>query len=335
MTDPKRIEGATGATGGAGAFIACFVLVTLVSLALPGIVNRGGIFLAGLLMIDVVIALAFNFLFSTIGILSFGQAMFVIVGAYGAGIVVKVHSGLSLLPALAAAGAVSGIVALLVGLVALRRSEGTYFAVLTLAFASLAWLIIGKVDGLGRENGLTGITRPELNLFVTSIPLAQSDRFYYVIVVVCMALIALLWLATNSQFGRAARAIRLDQQRAAFLGINVQAYRLAAFVLAGTVTGLASGLLGPWTQALTPDLGLWVQSTRPILHSLLGGASFFWGPVLGSVVFAVLAYATRTLAGLTDFVTGGMLLVVVLAFPGGLLGLSHRLIAKIRGERMR
>ena len=316
-------------------FLACFIVILAISLALPSVVDRGIVFLAGLMMIDAVIALAFNFLFSTIGILSFGQAMFVIVGAYGAGFLVKTFTGLSLLPALAAAGAVSGVVAWLVGLIALRRSDGIYFAVLTLAFASLAWLVIGKLEWLGREDGLTGISRPELNLVFTSISLAPSDRFYYFIVAVCMALTAIMWLATNSQFGRAGRAIRLDPQRAAFLGINVRAYRLAAFVFTGAVTGVASGLLGPWTQVLTPDLGLWVQSTRPVLHALLGGAGFFWGPVLGTLVFAVLAYATRTLAGLTDLVTGGLLLVVVLAFPGGILGLAHRVIGKAWKGRAR
>lgn len=316
-------------------FLICFLAVSAVSLALPSVLNRGVVFLAGLLMIDIVVALAFNFLFSTVGILSFGQAMFVIVGAYGAGILIKTFSGLSILPALAAAGVVSGLVAFLVGFISLRRSEGTYFAVLTLAFASLVWLVIGKVDGLGRENGLTGIVRPELNLVFTSISLVQSDRFYYLIVVVCLALIAIIWLATNSQMGRAARAIRMDPQRAEFLGIDVQAYRLGAFVFAGAVTGIASGLLGPWTQVLTPDLGHWIQSTKPVLYALLGGASFFWGPIPGAVAFAVLAYLTRTLVGLTDLITGGLLLVVVLAFPGGILGILHRLLVKVRGAQER
>lgn len=319
--------------GGAGASVACFAVVLTVCLALPSVANGGIVFLAGLVLIDVVIALSFNFLFATIGILSFGQAMFVMVGAYGAGILIKTYPGLSILPALAAAGAASGLVALVIGYVALRRSEGTYFAVLTLAFASLVWIVVGKVEALGREDGLTGIVRPELGLAVESIPLAQGYRLYYFVVGFCATLVAILFLATRSQFGRAARAIRLDPQRAAFLGINVQAHRLAAFVFAGTVTGLAGGLLGPWTQVLTPDLGHWTQSTRPILHALLGGAGSFWGPALGSVVFALLAYLTRTLTGLTDLVTGGLLLAVVLAFPGGLLGLLQRLLARTRGGR--
>lgn len=320
-------------TSGRGAPIVGFVAMLAIGLTLPHVANGGVVFLAGLAMIDIVIALAFNFLFSTIGILSFGQSMFVIVGAYGAGFLIKSDTGISLLPALAAAGGLSGLVALVIGYVALRRSEGTYFAVLTLAFASLVWIVIGKVEAFGREDGLTGIVRPALSLGFTSLSLVEGNRFYYVVLSCCAALATVLFLATHSQFGRAARAIRLDPQRAAFLGINVQAYRLAAFVFAGIVTGLASGLLGSWTQVLTPDLGDWVQSTRPVLQTLLGGAGFFWGPVVGTIVFAGLSYATRTLAGLTDLVTGGLLLVVVLAFPGGVLGLLQRLLVRMQRSR--
>ena len=320
-------------TTGRSASISGFVAMLAVGLTLPFLANGGVVFLAGLLMIDIVIALAFNFLFSTIGILSFGQSMFVIVGAYGAGFLIKSDPGLSLLSALAVAGGLSGLVALVIGYVALRRSEGTYFAVLTLAFASLVWIVIGKMEAFGREDGLTSIVRPALSFGFTSLSLAEGNRFYYVIVTCCTVLAGILFLATHSQFGRAARAIKLDPQRAAFLGINVQAYRLAAFVFAGTITGLASGLLGSWTQVLTPDLGDWVQSTWPVLQTLLGGAGFFWGPVVGSIAFAALSYATRTLSGLTDLVTGGLLLIVVLAFPGGVLGLLHRLLVRMQRSR--
>ncbi|MFK0206292.1 branched-chain amino acid ABC transporter permease [Agrobacterium sp. NPDC090283] len=309
-------------------FLVGFVLVLVASLALPGLANRGIVFVAGVVMIDIVVALGFNFLLSTAGILSFGQAMFIIVGGYGAGIVIKTFTGLSVLPALAAAGLLSGLLAAIVGFIALRRVEGSYFAVLTLALSTLVYLSIGKIDLLGREDGLTGIGRPDLQLGFMSVSLTAGDRFYYLIVIVCMILTAIIWLVTKSQFGRAVRAIRHDPQRAAFLGINVQAFRLMAFVFAGTTTGIASALLGPWTQVLTTDLGHWAQSTEPILHVLLGGAGFFWGPALGAVVFAALAYMTRTLMGLSELVTGGLLLFVVLAFPGGLLGIASRMMGR-------
>ncbi|MBX3529441.1 MAG: branched-chain amino acid ABC transporter permease [Rhizobiaceae bacterium] len=315
-------------------FLAILALLAGAAVALPGIANPGIVFLAGLAVIEIVIALAFNFLFSTVGILSFGQAAFILVGAYGGAAAIK-FAGLSLLPALLVAGLVAGLLALAIGVVALRRVEGVYFAVLTLAFASLAYLTVGKVAVLGREDGLTGITRPAVDLGIVEIPVVATTSFYYFIVAVGVVLTAVMWFATNSQFGRVLRAIRQDQERAGFLGVNVQGYRLAAFVLAGAVTGIAGALLGPWTQIVTPDLGHWIQSTKPILQAMLGGAGFFWGPVVGAILFAVLTYATRTLVGITEIVTGGLLLAIVLAIPGGLLGLTGSLLRMIRRERSR
>lgn len=315
-------------------FLLTLFALGAVGFALPRFANPGIVFLAGVVVIEIVIALAFNFLFSTVGILSFGQAAFILAGAYGGAIAIK-FAGFGLLAALLGAGLVSGLLALAIGVVALRRVDGVYFAVLTLAFASLAYLVVGKIGVLGREDGLTGIARPGLDLGIVSISVSNTTHFYYFIVAVGVTLTAVMWLATNTQFGRVLRAIRQDPERSAFLGVNVQGFRLAAFVLAGAVTGIAGALLGPWTQIVTPDLGHWIQSTKPILHAMLGGASFFWGPAVGAIVFAILAYTTRTLVGITELVTGGLLLVVVLAIPGGLLGLSSAILRILKKRRAR
>lgn len=310
-------------------FLLTLAALAVFAVALPSFANPGIVFLAGLTVIEIVIALAFNFLFSTVGILSFGQAAFILVGAYGGAVAIK-YLGLSLLPALAGAGLLSGMLALAIGVIALRRVDGVYFAVLTLAFASLGYLTVGKVAMLGREDGLTGIIRPAIDLGFTSISVADTVHFYYLIVAVGVILTGILWLATNTQFGCVLKAIKQEPERAGFLGINVEAYRLAAFALAGAVTGIAGALLGPWTQIVTPDLGHWIQSTKPILHAMLGGAGFFWGPAVGAILFAILAYMTRTLVGITELVTGGLLLAVVLAIPGGLLGLSRSVLRLAR-----
>lgn len=313
-------------------FLLTLAALAVFAVALPSFANPGIVFLAGLTVIEIVIALAFNFLFSTVGILSFGQAAFILVGAYGGAVAIK-YAGLSLLPALAAAGLLSGLLALAIGVIALRRVDGVYFAVLTLAFASLGYLAVGKVAVLGREDGLTGIIRPEIDLGITSISVADTFHFYYLIVAVGVILTVIMWLATNTQFGRVLKAIKQEPERAGFLGVNVEAFRLAAFALAGAVTGIAGALLGPWTQIVTPDLGHWIQSTKPILHAMLGGAGFFWGPAVGAILFAILAYTTRTLVGITELVTGGLLLAVVLAIPGGLLGLSRSVLRMVNKRK--
>ena len=181
---------------------------------------------------------------------------------------------------------------------------------------------------MGRNDGLPGIRRPEIELGPWTLNLT-GDRYYYFIVVACAVLFAALWWISNSHLGRRFQAVRQDETRAAFLGINVARTRLLGFVLAGGITGVAGGLFAPWTQIVTPELAHWSNSAYPILFTLLGGAAFFWGPLVGAVVFAGIAWALRAQVGATDVVTGLLLLAVVLAMPGGILGLLATIKARL------
>jgi branched-chain amino acid transport system permease protein len=125
------------------------------------------------------------------------------------------------------------------------------------------------------------------------------------------------------------RAIRQDPERTAFLGIDVARLRLAAFAIAGGIASLAGALQAPWVQIVTPDSGGYLMSTQPMLSTLLGGAAYYWGPVIGTMLFFVLDQLTRALAGLSETVTGGVLLLLVLLAPDGVLGM----LARWRGAR--
>jgi branched-chain amino acid transport system permease protein len=230
---------------------------------------------------------------------------------------------------------VGGLLAGLVGAVALRRNEGVYFAILTLAFAELLHLLISNTALLGRNDGLSGLARPVLQLPGLQLDLRDGDRFYYLIVAVCGGLIALLRWTTGTPFGRALQAIKQDPERAEFLGIPVRLHRWAGFVIAGAVTALAGALVAPWAQIVTPELAHWSNSTNPILYTLLGGSAYFWGPVLGAVLLSAVFYLTRTLVGVSDLVTGLLLLGVVLSMPGGVLGLLDRWFVRRRAPEAR
>lgn len=294
----------------------------------PSVANRGLVFVAGMFWINVVFGMAFNLLFRTSGILSFGQAMFYAAGAYLLALVILKMPSMPFLLGLVVAGVVGAVLAALVGVVALRRTEGVYFSVLTLAFAELIHIVITKTTLLGRNDGLTGLTRPVIEAGPLRLDLAAGDAYYYFVMVACSLLIAVLWVVTRGPFGRAMSAIRQDPQRADFLGMPVQRYRLIAFAISGAVTAVAGALSAPWLQLVTPEVARWSNSTNPILYTLLGGSGFFWGPAVGAAILSAVFYLTRTLVGIADLVTGGMLLVVVLALPGGVLGLLSRL----RGE---
>lgn len=292
---------------------------------LPAFVNGGLVFLAGLVLINVVVALAFNLLFATTGLISFGQSLYVAAGAYTVGALQLYVPEVPFLLALLAGGLVGGAFALAVAFVSLQRSEGVYLAMLTLTFAELLHVVITKTTWLGRSDGLTNIPRPVLSLGSLRLDLTSLNAFYGLIVAVTALLVALLWWITHARLGRTLRAVKMDPARTAFLGVDVRAHRIAAFTISGAITALAGGLIGPWTQILTPELAQWQSSTAPLLHTLLGGSGFFWGPAVGAILFAAVEYGTRSLQGVSELVTGGMLLCVILLVPGGLVGILSRL----------
>lgn len=295
----------------------------LVALCVPGVLNRGLVFIAGMVWINAVFGLSFNLLFGLSGVLSFGQAMFFAAGAYAAAVLTQ-QMAVPFVAALLLAALVGGVLAALVGVVALRRSEGVYFAILTLAFAELLHLLIANTAFLGRNDGLAGLARPSLGFGSWRVDLAAGDNFYYFIVLACGLLIAFIRWIIDTPFGRALQAIKQDPERAEFLGIPVRLHRLVIFVLAGATTAAAGALIAPWAQIVTPELAHWSNSTNPILYTLLGGSAYFWGPVLGALVLSAVFYLTRTLVGMSDMVTGLLLLVVVVSLPGGILGLLAR-----------
>lgn len=299
------------------------LVVMALALCVPSLLNRGLVFIAGMIWINAVFGLSFNLLFGLSGVLSFGQAMFFAAGAYATAVLTQ-QLALPFLVALPLSALIGAALAALVGVVALRRSEGVYFAILTLAFAELIHLLIANTALLGRNDGLAGLTRPRLGLGGWQIDLAAGDNFYYFIVAICALLILFIRWVVGTSFGRALQAVKQDPERAEFLGIPVRLHRLVIFVLAGATTAAAGALVAPWAQIVTPDLAHWSNSTNPILYTLLGGSAYFWGPVLGAVVLSAVFYVTRTLVGMSDMVTGLLLLIVVVSLPGGILGLLSR-----------
>ena len=320
------------AFAGAGLRRDLLVLAVLVGLGClaPLLLNRGLVFIAGMVWINAVFGLSFNLLFGLSGVLSFGQAMFFAAGAYGVAVLTQAL-GLPFLLAWPLAGLAGAAIAALVGGVALRRTEGVYFAILTLSFAELLHLLVANTGFLGRNDGLSGLARPVIELGALSLDFTVGDRFYYFIVVACGLLIALVRWVIATPFGRALQAVKQEPERAEFLGIPVRLHRWAVFVFAGFTTAMAGALVAPWTQIVTPELAHWSNSTNPILYTLLGGSAYFWGPVLGAVLLSMVFYVTRTLVGISDLVTGLLLLSVVLALPGGVLGLLARWVGTASG----
>jgi len=296
------------------------ILLALAFASVPAWADKGLLFFCSVLLTHILFALSFNLIFGLSGFVSFGHAAFFAIGAYTTGYLLQRQGEMYPFLFWIASGLSGAVAAIIVAAIALRRSSGVYFAILTLALAELVHVLISKSTFLGREDGMTGIKRPVMGSGILQVDLAAGDNLYYAILIGAIFVGVVIYMLWHNAFGRTLGAIRQDEERVRFLGVNVLAMRIGVFVASGAFAGLAGGLYAPSAQLLTPDLGNWGYSALPILFCLVGGANYFWGPVLGAIIFAGLEYATRDVIGLSEIIVGMVLLIVVLAFPGGLIG---------------
>ncbi len=258
---------------------------------------------------------SFNLLMGYTGMISFGQAAYLGIGGYTAGLLLKNIPGLSFYLGLAAAPVGGALAALVIGYFCVRRTH-IYFAILTLAFGHIVYLIAFKWYGFtGGDNGLIGIPVPGW------IAEPTFANYYKFVLVICVVAIYLLWRIVNSPFGRALTAIRENPERADFIGIPVDRYRLYAFVLVGAFSGLAGALIMVNDRSVYPDLAHWTQSTQVLLMSLLGGVYTFFGPIVGALLLRTMdADITQNYPEIWQLFLGGVLVLILFGLPGGIVG---------------
>jgi branched-chain amino acid transport system permease protein len=266
-------------------------------------------------------AVSLHFIMGPSGMVSFGHAAYFGLGAYAAALLFKA-AGLPMELALVLAPFVAGLFAVVYGWFCVRLS-GVYLAMLTLAFAQISWSIVFQWDSLtAGSNGLVGIW--------PSAWLADKSTYYYLTLAFCGLGIALLWRVLFSPFGYALRAGRDSPLRAEAIGIDVRAFQWMAFVLAGTLAGLAGAVFAFSKGSISPSAVSISQSTDGLVMVLLGGIETVTGPVVGAAVFT---WLRDTLARETDFwraALGLLILLIVVAFPQGLVGGLKALAARIR-----
>jgi len=243
------------------------------------------------------------------GLLSFGHAAYFGLGAYGAGLLV-VQAGMPMLAALAGGPLLATLAALVFGWFCVRLS-GVYLAMLTLAFAQITWSVVFQWDAFtGGSNGLIGIW-PQT-------PFAGRTAFYALCLSATLTSIALLWRMQFAPFGYALRATRDAPLRAAAVGIDVRAHQWMAFAVAGWFAGLAGALYAFSKGSISPEsLGV-PRSVDGLVMVLLGGLHTLTGPVWGAALLTWLEDAVSRGFDYWRAVLGAVMLVLVLAFPGGL-----------------
>lgn len=307
-----------------GGIAAIVVLVVLLILA-PDLLNPGLLFIVGMTLIQSIFALSWNLLFGFTGLASFGHAGFFAIGAYFTGAALRYDFPLPFFVVLAIAGLGGALVALIIGVVALKRLTGIFLAVLTVALTEALSKIISFTPALGEQDGLGSIPRPIIDLGLFQMDLTHVNDYYRFLVVASVLIIAGLWWVVHSRLGRTFCAIREDADRARFVGINVARFRVISFMISGGTAALAGALSAPWTRIVTLDQVNWLASTQPILNSLLGGFTSFWGPIVGSAAFSVISHWTRPFPGMSEVIVGGVLVLVILVAPTGILGLLGKL----------
>jgi len=263
------------------------------------------------------LAMSLNLLIGYTGLVSFGHAMFFASGAYAFGLAMQ--SGKFSIPAaFALAILFTAALALVVGAICVRLNE-IYFAFLTLAFQMLFYnVILGWVSFTGGDQGLMGgIPRPKF----LGIDLADRVQLYVFCSVAFIVCIALLRQIVTSPFGYTLRLIRDNQERAAFLGINVPMVKLACFVMSACIAAVGGILLSLFVSGAYPNFGFWTTSGEAIFMIMLGGSNVFLGPLVGTVILRLLNDIAVSYTTHTDLVLGIVILVLVLGLRKGPLDL--------------
>ncbi|HZU88137.1 MAG TPA: branched-chain amino acid ABC transporter permease [Stellaceae bacterium] len=298
------------------------LIVFLIALPLPWIGSRYDTFLGTQIAIDALFAVSLNLLLGTAGLVSFGHVAYFGVGAYVCGILMKTY-GVPFALAFPAAGLGAALFALVSGYFCVRLTR-LYFAMLTLAFSQIVWAVAYKWNAVtGGDQGIPEIPYPHLD-WMSAIPfvadLRIGERFYLLTLVLVAVSFAIIRRIIRSPFGRMLTTIRDNPERAAFIGVNVRAYELAAFVVAGGFAGLAGALYGIFSRGVFADYVFWSKSAEVIIMTILGGIEYFWGPPIGALALVWLNQQITDYTQYWPFVLGVLLLVLLFLFPGGIAG---------------
>ncbi|MHB8626370.1 MAG: branched-chain amino acid ABC transporter permease [Aggregatilineales bacterium] len=300
-------------------YVAIFAPLTLLGIALDEFPKL----LLGEMLIAGLFAMSLNLIMGYGGMVHFGHAAFYGIGAYTVGILTQ-KWGVAPLVSMLAAPFVSAAVAIVIGWFCVRRVR-LYFAILTLAFGQLVYILAFQARDLtGGDDGLHGLPRPDF--------LTTPNNFFLFTLLVFTVCFFTLRMMTHAPFVLTLRAIRENPERAQFLGVDVRRHQLITFVIGAFFAGIAGMLIAQHNQFVDTDLLYWTTSSEPILGSLLGGMFSLAGPAIGGGLLVFLHIAITAITQYWPFVLGLLTIGIVLVAPTGLVGLARRWAGLTRAE---
>jgi branched-chain amino acid transport system permease protein len=266
-------------------------------------------------MIFAIAAVSLNLILGYGGLVSFGHAAYLGIGAYAVGILA--HHGIDngFLQFAVAIGA-SAAIALVIGAVSIRTS-GVYFIMITLAFTQMLFYLGISLEEYGGDDGMRLAARSRF----FGLDLGSPTPFYYFTLAILAGFVYLVHRLVNSRFGMVIRAARSNEARTRAIGLSPYPYKLAAFVIAGAMCGVAGALLVNQTAYLTPEFMNWTRSGEIMFMVILGGIATLIGPVLGAAALLLLEDVLAAWTTHWQIILGPILVLVVLFTRRGLAGL--------------
>lgn len=274
-------------------------------------------------------AMGLNLTLGYAGQVSLAQAAFMGIGAYTTAIMTM--AGVHWLVAAPCAMLLCFVVGLILGYPALRVQHH-FLAFVTLAFNTLVFLVLRNEEWLtGGSLGLAGITRPEF----FGVSTMSNIAFYYFTLVVFLISAFAFWWLVHSPWGRAFRALRENPVRANSLGVDIKLITLLAFAIGSAMGGLAGALSAPLVQFIDPPAFSLVHSLKLLLMVVVGGAGFYFGPILGAALVILLPEFLRVTDEYYLMIYAAAVMVLMIFCPSGIIGLFERASQKWRGQRVR
>ena len=276
----------------------------------------------------VIFAASFNLLLGYVGLLCFGQAMFLGLSAYIAGQILKT-TGLSIELAIIGAALVSAALGAFVGFVAVRRS-GIQFAMITFAFAQFVYFLLLQSEFTGGEDGMQGIPRSHLFGFID---ISDSRTFYYFVLAMTALAIFAVYRVVHSPFGEILKAIRDNEARVESLGFRPERFKILAMTISAGLAGFAGALKATVFGFATLTDVSWTVSGEVILMTLLGGLGTLSGPMVGAGIIIVMNDELAQFGEWALIAQGVILILVILFLRRGVVGEAGALFRRMKARR--